>query len=79
MSNIADIKNSSYYINWLENSISNKQIKYYEYSDFKNIQLIGNGSFGSVFCTNWKNTGIFLALKTFYGQKSTLKEVVNEV
>ena len=78
---MSNVKDSSYnsYIDWLENSISNEHIKYYEYSDFKNVQQIGNGSFGSVSCANWKNSGIILALKTFNNQKSTLKEVVNEV
>ena len=78
MSNVKD-SNYNSYIDWLENSISNEHIKYYEYSDFKNLQPIGNGSFGSVSCANWKNSSIILALKTFNNQKSTLKEVVNEV
>ena len=76
---MSKVKDSNYYIDWLENSISNEHIKYYEYSDFKNIQQIGNGSFGSVFCANWKNTHTILALKTFNNQKSTLKEVIKEV
>ena len=38
---------------------------YYEYSDFKNIQPIGKGSFGSVSCATWKNTSRYFALKSF--------------
>jgi hypothetical protein len=76
MQNFADNEDS---INWLEKSISDKYIKYYEYSDFKIIDRIGNGSFGSVFCANWKETDNILALKSFNNQASTLKEVVDEV
>jgi serine/threonine protein kinase len=75
---MSNTKNSDY-INWLENSISNEHIKYYKYSDFKNEQLIGRGAFASVFCANWKDTEIILALKTFSNPKSILEEVVNEV
>ena len=35
---MSDIKDLDYYNNWLENSISNGHIKYYEYLDFKNIK-----------------------------------------
>ena len=66
-------------IDWLEQSIHNEHIKYYEYSEFKNIQPIGSGSFGSVVRANWKNTDIVFALKSFNNQKSTLKKIVREV
>ena len=75
--------NSNKYVDWLENSITDGHINHYEYSEFKNIQLLGNGSFGSVVRANWKNTDTILALKSFYKQASTTsslyKEVVNEV
>jgi len=76
---MSDIKDLDYYNNWLENSISNGHIKYYEYLDFKNIKLIGNGASGNVFCATWKNTETILALKTFNNLNPTLKEVVKEV
>jgi hypothetical protein len=79
MSNDSDIKDSNYYTDWLEKSITNEHINYYEYSDFKNIQNIGNGAFGSIARANWKNTNTIFALKSFNNQKSTLQEVVNEV
>ncbi|GES98931.1 kinase-like domain-containing protein [Rhizophagus clarus] len=41
--------------------------------------LIGSGSYGRVVRVNWKNAGIFFALKTFNDDKLTLKEVVNEI
>ena len=70
MSNIDD----SEYIDWLKN------LNHYEYSEFKNIQQIGKGSFGIIKCANWKNTDTILVLKSFINnEKSTLKEIVNEV
>ena len=75
---MSDFKESDY-ISWLEESISNKHIPYYEYSDFENIQPIGEGAFGSVVRANWKDTDTIFALKRFTNQESTLKEVVNEV
>ena len=81
MSNAADINDSNEYIDWLEDSIAKEYINYYEYSEFENIQPLGNGSYGSVVRANWKNTDTILALKYFNNQASTLysKEVVNEV
>jgi len=75
----------NFYIDWLENSIADEYFTYYEYSDFKNLQPIGNGSFGKVTRANWKNADRFFALKSFNNnnfnnnKKVTLNEVVNEV
>ncbi|RIA83960.1 kinase-like domain-containing protein [Glomus cerebriforme] len=66
-------------IDWLEKSIANENLNYYKYSEFKNIELIGSGSYGSVVRANWKNSDIFFALKTFNSDKTTLKEVVDEI
>ncbi|RGB30622.1 kinase-like domain-containing protein [Rhizophagus diaphanus] len=63
----------------LERTIVEEHIIYYEFSEFKNFQPIGSGSFGSVFRANWKNTGKYFALKRFNNDKTTLKEVVNEI
>jgi hypothetical protein len=80
MSDDAKIKDSSYYINWLEKSISEERIKYYPYEEFKDIEQIGSGSFGSVVRAAWKNTDRFFALKSFFKyDKITLNEIVNEV
>lgn len=74
-----EIKDLNYYINWLERSINEEHIKYYKYSDFYNIQQTGCGSFGSVVRANLKSSARFFALKSFNYDKTTLKEVVNEV
>ncbi|UZO07138.1 uncharacterized protein OCT59_027436 [Rhizophagus irregularis] len=74
------LKEPNYYINWLEKSIADEYLNYYEYSEFKNLKPIGNGSFGSVVRANWKNAGNFFALKTFKNNcNTTLKELVNEI
>uniref|UniRef100_U9V817 Protein kinase domain-containing protein n=1 Tax=Rhizophagus irregularis (strain DAOM 181602 / DAOM 197198 / MUCL 43194) TaxID=747089 RepID=U9V817_RHIID len=72
-----DLKESNYYIDWLEKSIANEYLNYYEYSEFKNLKPLGSGSYGSVVRVNWKNA--LFALKTFNNDKITLKEVVNEI
>src|SRR5437762_1922151 len=68
------------WINWIEEAIDKKHIKYYEYENFKNIQEIGSGAFGKVFRANWKNFENYLALKSFFNLNNvTVKEIVNEV
>jgi serine/threonine protein kinase len=73
------LKDSNHYIEWLEKSIIDEYINYYEYSDFKNIRPIGSGSYGNVNRANWKNTGHFFALKSFSDDKQTFKEIIKEV
>ncbi|GBC27655.2 kinase-like domain-containing protein [Rhizophagus irregularis DAOM 181602=DAOM 197198] len=41
-------ENIDEWINWIEEAISKKHIKYYEFEDFKNIQEIGYGAFGKL-------------------------------
>ena len=78
-SEIEEIKVLNYYIDWLNNSITEEHIKYYEYSDFTNIQPIGKGSYGNVVRVNWKNSNRLFALKSFNNDNQTLKEVIKEV
>jgi hypothetical protein len=81
MSNNTEIvDNSNEWINWIEESISKNQIKYYDYKHFNNIQKIGFGSFGKVSRANWKTSRNYLALKSFFVNNDvTIKEIVNEV
>jgi hypothetical protein len=64
---------------WLEDSITKEYFNYYEYSDFKNVRRIGSGGFGKIFCASWKGEDNIFVLKIFEDDKSTLKEIVNEV
>ncbi|RIA90640.1 hypothetical protein C1645_823087 [Glomus cerebriforme] len=54
---------SNVHIDWLEESIANEYLNYYNYSEFNNIEPIGSGSYGSVVHANWKNIDSFFALK----------------
>ena len=69
---------SNKYLDWIEKSIVDEHINYYEYLDFNYIQPIGHGSSGNVVRANWRTSHI-CALKSFENEKMTLKEVVNEV
>ena len=72
--------NSNEWIDWIEEGLSRKHIKYYEYEHFSNIQEIGSGAFGKVYRANWRNSLKYFALKYFFNfNKATAKEVVNEV
>ncbi|CAG8601866.1 6252_t:CDS:2, partial [Funneliformis mosseae] len=67
------------YIEWLEKSIANKYINHFEYSEFQDFQLIGNGAFGEVMQAYWKNKGCYVALKSFNNNKTTLRNIVKEI
>ncbi|GBC20879.2 kinase-like domain-containing protein [Rhizophagus irregularis DAOM 181602=DAOM 197198] len=67
-------------INWIEEAIGKKHIKYYEYNQFNNIEEIGSGSFGTVYRAKWKNSHSYIALKSFFNLNNvTIKEIVNEL
>ena len=66
-------------LDWLEKSVTEGHIKYYEYSDFKDIKSIGKGSFGNVDRVTWNITNRFFALKSFNNDKEILENVVKEV
>ncbi|CAB4379469.1 unnamed protein product [Rhizophagus irregularis] len=72
------IGNSNEWINWIDESIEKKQIKYYDYKYFNKIQEIGSESIGKVYRANWKNSNDYLTLKSFFKFDITAKEIVNE-
>jgi pyruvate/2-oxoacid:ferredoxin oxidoreductase beta subunit len=75
-----DTGNPNEWINWLEEAIAKKYLKYYEYKNFSNVQEIGSGGFGKVYRANWKNFEDYLALKSFFNLNNvTVKEIVREV
>ncbi|CAB4379639.1 unnamed protein product [Rhizophagus irregularis] len=78
MSNKND--NSNEWINWIEEGLSKKLIKYYEFEQFYNLQEVGSGGFGKVQRANWKNSHKYYALKSFSTfNDTTIKEIVHEV
>jgi serine/threonine protein kinase len=65
---------------WIEEAISKKHIKHYEYKHFKNIREIGTGGFGKVYRAKWKNTIQYFALKSLLNiEEGVVKELVREV
>ena len=78
-SKMKEIKDLNYYVDWLNNSIIEEHVKYYEYSNFANTQQIGKGSYGNVLRVNWKNSNRLFALKIFNNDEQTLKGIVEEV
>ncbi|CAB4441026.1 unnamed protein product [Rhizophagus irregularis] len=72
------IGNSNDWVNWIKESITNKQIKCYDYKHFNNIQEISFGSSGKVYRANLKNSHSYLALKSFFNFNNMAKEIVNE-
>jgi hypothetical protein len=62
---------------WIEEAISKRHIKYYEYEGFRNIQRIGKGYFAEVYRANWKKSEQCFALKSLVKIKdATVKEEV---
>ncbi|CAB4393314.1 unnamed protein product [Rhizophagus irregularis] len=81
MSKNVKIKDLNYYLNWLERSIADENIKLYEYSNFKNIHQIGRGAYGNVYRVNCKVSNRVFALKSFVdsNDKQTIREVIKEL
>ncbi|GES88018.1 kinase-like domain-containing protein [Rhizophagus clarus] len=82
MSNINPeiIDNLNDWNKWIEEAISKKLIKYYEFDQFHNLQEIGSGGFGKVYCANWKNSHKRYAIKTFFNiNNATVKAIVREI
>jgi hypothetical protein len=81
MSNNAElINNLNDWNKWIEEAISRKLIKYYEFDQFYNLQNIGSGGFGKVYRANWKNSHKSYAIKSFFNiNDATVKAIVREV
>lgn len=74
-----EINNESV-INWIEDAISKKLIRYYDYKYFNDIQDVGSGGFGQVSRAKWRNNDQYFALKSFFNLNNiTISEVVHEV
>ncbi|CAB4379580.1 unnamed protein product [Rhizophagus irregularis] len=74
------VSNSNDWNKWIEEAISKKLIKYYEYNQFYNIQEIGSGGFGKVCRANWKNSHKRYAIKSFFNiNDATVKALVREI
>ncbi|PKB98520.1 hypothetical protein RhiirA5_431249 [Rhizophagus irregularis] len=65
------------WINLIEEHISKKHIKCYEYNNFSNLKVIGTGGFGKVYRANWKSSHSTLVLKPF--NDATADKIVYEL
>ncbi|CAB4388560.1 unnamed protein product [Rhizophagus irregularis] len=75
-----DTESTNELVNWIEEAIAKEYFRYYEYKYFNNIQVIGSGAFGKVYRASWKNSGQYLALKSFLNfNDATIKEIVHEL
>ncbi|UZO27053.1 uncharacterized protein OCT59_019262 [Rhizophagus irregularis] len=73
MSNNAElVSNSNDWNKWIEEEISKKLIKYYEYNQFYNIQEIGSGSFGKIQLQ--RKIDFHDNVIRFYGVTTSIKE-----
>ncbi|CAB4413990.1 unnamed protein product [Rhizophagus irregularis] len=80
MSNNAELTKNSNEYNWIEDAISKKLIKYYEFEQFCDLQEIGFGGFGKVYRASWKNYYKQCALKSFFNfNDSTVKGIIREI
>ncbi|UZO03466.1 uncharacterized protein OCT59_023873 [Rhizophagus irregularis] len=80
MSNNAELTKNSNEYNWIEDAISKKLIKYYEFEQFCDLQEIGFGGFGKVYRASWKNYYKQCALKSFFNfNDSTVKGIAREI
>uniref|UniRef100_U9UZX6 Protein kinase domain-containing protein n=1 Tax=Rhizophagus irregularis (strain DAOM 181602 / DAOM 197198 / MUCL 43194) TaxID=747089 RepID=U9UZX6_RHIID len=80
MSNNTELTKNSNECNWIEDAISKKLIKYYEFDQFCNPQEIGFGGLGKVYRAIWKNYYKHCALKSFFiFNDATLKAIVREI
>ncbi|GBC03492.1 hypothetical protein RclHR1_05150002 [Rhizophagus clarus] len=67
-------------IDWIEEAIAKRHLKYYEYKHFSDIKEIGVGGFGKVYRAKWKHTEQYLALKSVFNLNSaTVKELSHEL
>jgi hypothetical protein len=81
MSNNVELTNNSNDWNkWVEEAISRKFIKYYEFERFCNLQKIGFGGFGEVYRANLMNSHKCYAIKIFFNiDNATAKAIAREV
>ncbi|CAG8466654.1 16311_t:CDS:2, partial [Dentiscutata erythropus] len=54
-------------------------IKLYEYTRFKDVELIGEGGYGKVYRATFKDNEVTVALKSFKSNNMTIKEIVSEL
>ncbi|RIB09319.1 kinase-like domain-containing protein [Gigaspora rosea] len=64
---------------WLEIAFSEQYINCYPYNQFTNFERIGQGGFGTVFKSEWKDPELTVALKTLKNLDKNCKSFIKEL
>jgi len=67
------------WIEWIEECVKEKHIKYYKYEEFSKIEELGSGLVGKLYKANWKQNELCVALKPLNLNNYTAKEIIHEV
>lgn len=76
---MSETENSNEWVEWIEKTINDKQIKYYEYKYFHEVKEIAKGGFTEVYRAKWKSSNKYFALKSFNLNNDVIKNIVGEV
>ncbi|GET04688.1 kinase-like domain-containing protein [Rhizophagus clarus] len=81
MSSNNNIENKIEWNDWIEETIIEEHIGFYDYKQFNNFQQIGAGNFGKVYRVNWKNSeNHYFAIKSFFNLDNIImKEIICEL
>ncbi|EXX62734.1 uncharacterized protein OCT59_008415 [Rhizophagus irregularis] len=63
---------------WIDMKIKDGNIDYVEYSEFSNVEKVGEGAFGIVNSAHWKSCGIKIAIKILINNSSVDENIMDE-
>ena len=63
---------------WIDIKIKDGDINYFEYSEFSNLEKVGEGAYGIVNKADWRNGGIKIALKILKSNSTINKDNLNK-
>ena len=52
------------WIEWIEECVKEKHVKYYKYKEFNKVEELGGGLVGKLYKANWKQDETCVALKS---------------
>ncbi|PKY60963.1 kinase-like protein [Rhizophagus irregularis] len=63
---------------WIDMKIKDGNIDYVEYSEFSNVEKVGEGAFGIVNSAYWRSCGIKIAIKILINNSSVDENIMDE-
>ncbi|CAB4433176.1 unnamed protein product [Rhizophagus irregularis] len=63
---------------WIDMKIKDGNIDYVEYSEFSNVEKVGEGAFGIVNSAYWRSCGIKIAIKALINNSSVDENIMDE-